>query len=383
MIIKYIDTFSTQLFHLQINTCILKMLYDLFPDKVVYYSSYSSRANVIDLCKELSTVSYHPLSVIDPQNKVTTVLRAFFSAFQNIRLLLSSKNDDLLIYNYNNVFSLHLINTINRFLKRKIVIVCHGELELLLPGGNGGAFTKVMSRVLKAFFTESMDIDDNITFIVLGESILHNVNKILPIKASCHFRYFDHPYIYKDFISTKHKGDILNIGMVGTFNDGKGASDFVWLVQQLYEHKNINFSVTGSITSRLEDLKNLGISLPSNLGQGLVSPKEFSDRLRNLDFLLFLYPLDSYKLTASGAIMDAIEWGIPILAIRNDYFCKIFDNYGSFGYLVNNKYELKDLILSFLDKNRDDLKIDFNTIRMKSSPEAISRQLQKIVCNII
>lgn len=382
MTIRYIDTYSTQLFHLQINTCILKMLYDLYPGKVVYYSSISSRTNVIDLCKELSVVSHHPIFVINPHNKVTAVLRTFFSVFQNIRLLLFSKSDDLLIYNYDNVFSLPLTNTTNKFLKRKIIVICHGELELLLPGDNRGVFIKIMSGILKSFFSEGRRYDDNITYCVLGKSILDNVKKILPIKAGCHFAYFDHPYIYKDLTNKKERGEILNVGIVGTFSEGKGAPEFVWLVRQLQNCKNLRFSVTGTITSRLEELKSLGISLPSNFGQGQVTRKEFSNRLKELDFILFLYPQDSYKLTASGAIMDAIEWGIPVLAIKNDYFCNIFDNYGPFGCLVDNKHELKDLILSFIN-NYDDLKIDFSSIRMKSSPEAISKQLKKIVYNII
>ena len=383
MKIKYIDTYSTQLFHLQINACILKMLWGLYPDSVVCFMSNSSRTNVIKLCSELSIVPYHTLTVVDSHNKVTTVLRVMFSAFQNIRLLLFSNSDDLLFYNYNNVLSLHLINAINKWLNREIVIICHGELELLCPEVSGGPFTKILSRKLRSFFEEKSKIDNNITFCVLGESILHNIKTILPTKASSHFAYFDHPYIYKGIINKKEKKkDVINIGMVGAFSESKGASDFLWLVQQLHNQKRIKFSVTGPIISRLEDLKQLGVSMPSNLGKDLVPRKEFLDRLKELDFLLFLYPLDSYKLTASGAIMDAIDWGIPILAIKNDYFCSIFENYGSFGYLVNNKYEMKDIIISSICK-KDSLKIDFDSIRLKSSPAKVSGQLGQIVSNII
>lgn len=355
----------------------------MYPGKVEYYSSSSSRANVIKLCKELSDIPYHHLAVVDPHNNIQAVLRAFLSAFQNIRMLLSFKNDDLLFYNYDNVFSLHLINVINKFLKRKIVIVCHGELELLLPEIKGGIFAKMMSRVLKAFFSVENRIDDRINFCVLGKSILHNVCKILPTTASCHFSFFDHPYIYKDSIRKNKKSNVINIGVVGTFSEEKGAADFVWLVQQLNSEKNVSFSITGTVTSRLEELMSLGVSLPSNQGKGLVPRKEFADRLKELDYLLFFYPSDSYKFTASGAIMDAIEWGIPILAIKNDYFSYIFENYGSIGHLVNNKHEMKNLILSLLNKKDDDLEIEFDSIRRSSSPKAISEQLQKIVCNIL
>ena len=383
MKIKYIDTYSTQLFHLQINACILKMLWNLYSDEVEYYSSNSSRANVIKLCEELSVVPFHSLKVIEPHNNIEAVLRTMFSAIQNIRMLLLSKHDDLLFYNYDNVFSLHLMNAINKFIKRKVVIVCHGELELLYPEVHGGLFAKMMSQVLRSFFIERREFNDNITFCVLSQSILHNINEILPSVASSHFTCFNHPYIYKGLKGKKgKKGNIINIGMVGTFSEEKGASDFLWLVQQLLNQKNVKFSVTGAITSRLEDLERLGVSLPSNSGQGLVSREEFSDRLEKLDFLLFLYPLDSYKLTASGAIMDAIEWGIPIIAIKNDYFCNMFENYGPFGYLVNDKYELKDVILSSISKDYD-LKIDFDSIRLKSSPVEISGQLGKIIDNII
>lgn len=382
MRIKYIDTYSTQLFHLQINACVLKMLWDLYPNNVMCFSSNSSRENVVKLCPELSMVPYCSLTVVEPHSSVTAVLRAMVSAFQNIRMLLFSNSDDLLFYNYDNVFSLHLINALNRCLKRKIIIICHGELELLAPEVNGGSFAKIMSRVLRSFFKEKRKIYNNITFCVLGESILRNVKEILPLEASSHFAYFDHPYIYQEIMKKEKKNDVINIGMVGTFSENKGASDFLWLVRQFTNYKNMKFSVTGTITTKLEELKKMGVSLPLNPGQKQVPRKEFLDRLKELDFLLFLYPLDSYKLTASGAIMDAIEWGIPILAIKNDYFCNMFENYGSFGYLVNNKYELKDVIISSISK-KGDLKIDFDSIRQNSSPTKVSEQLEIILSKIL
>lgn len=384
MKIKYIDTYSTGLFHQQVNACILKMLHSLYPNEIIYYSSKSSRRYVIKLCGDISSVISRTVYVIPPYNKYMAVIRAVPSAIENVLFLLLSNKNDLLFYNYNNALSLKYINAINKILHRKIIIVCHGELEYLYPSKMRGPFAKIISKSLTDFFCRNTKIDKNIHFCVLSESILKNVKSILPQIASCHFSYFNHPYIYKGAIKRNPPRSFINLGIVGSFNDVKGAKEFVWLVNELKNCSRIKFSITGTIMSRLDELKKLEVSLPSNYGAKQVPSEEFSRRIQELDYILFLYPSNSYKLTASGAIMDSIDWGKPIIALKNDYFCDMFKKYGAFGYLADNMVEIKDIILSLLNSNDyNQVKYDFKTIREESSPEFISKQLFTIIENFM
>lgn len=68
----------------------------------------------------------------------------------------------------------------------------------------------------------------------------------------------------------------------------------------------------------------MNIDLPNNLGKGFVPRDELEARVKKLDFILYLYPTDSYQLMASGAILDALSLQKPIIALKNDYFDYIF-----------------------------------------------------------
>ena len=50
------------------------MLWDLYSDKVEWFSSNSGRTNVVDLCPGLSSVPYYSLVVIEPQSFIPLVI---------------------------------------------------------------------------------------------------------------------------------------------------------------------------------------------------------------------------------------------------------------------------------------------------------------------
>ena len=60
--------------------------------------------------------------------------------------------------------------------------------------------------------------------------------------------------------------------------------------------------------------------------------------------LLFLYDKGSYKLTASGAILEAIWNQKPIIALHNYYFDYIFEKFGDLGFLCDSIDELVNKI---------------------------------------
>lgn len=383
--IKYIDTFSANSFHVQINACILKMLMLLYPNNVEYYSSASNRKEVLNLVPEVKhIIKWRKISVYSGFSKYSILLHYLISALQNVRLLLFSQQNQLLVFNYNNPFSIRIVNCLNKLLKRKILIICHGELELLFPHRDAGILAKLVSVFVRDFFRKSKGVDANITFCVLGESILKNLREVLSCNMIKQFRAIEHPYIYLNQDVRRNENldeNVLNLGVVGSFSFAKGGRNFIQLVENFCNCSDIHFSVTGSVLEGGEDLKRLGVSLPQNGGVDQIPIEEFSNRISILDYIIFMYPSDSYKLTASGAIMDAIKWGVPIISIKNDYFESIFMKYGEFGFFVDNISEMKDLILS-LRKTHTHPDFDFSSIRKKSSPESISIQLKEILDNI-
>ena len=84
--------------------------------------------------------------------------------------------------------------------------------------------------------------------------------------------------------------------------------------------------------------------------------------------ILYLYPTSSYKLTASGAILDAIKLKKPIICLNNDYFKYIMQN-DAIGYMANNIYEIADTIKQLINtpQNRKDFSLQFQKLSEKIS----------------
>lgn len=386
MKIKLIDTFCIGNEHVQFNTSLLAML-SIINSKVLYYASKSNKENVFMLgeskYKFHEKIVYKPILVWNGTGHISLLFRYVISLLQNIRFLISSKKSDFLIFNYNNSFSLSLVNLLNKILNRKILIFCHGELEMLQSTDSGSMLSKLLKICLCVFFLKNTKINKNIHFCVLGESVLNNVKKIVTHEICSKFHYIDHPYIYsqqKDRIRNTNLNFV--IGIIGSFSKQKGGDSFLSLARKFRENNknNVKFSITGRIYECIRELEDLGISLPRNKGEKTIPFEEFYERIQQLRYIIFLYPADSYKLIASGAIMDAIDFEIPIIGLKNQYFEYMFSKFGRFGFLFDNIDDIYDFINT--DGFIYGLNINFAELKEATSPEKISQRLQTIITNI-
>lgn len=385
MKIKIVDTFCIGSVHAQFNASLLSML-AMINENVDYYASPTSKEKVFKLSNwnHLANLNFYPIYVWGGNGGFNLLMRYIISVIQNVRFLLTSSTEDILIYNFNNVLSLSFLNFINKFINRKILVFCHGEMELLLAEREkGGGLHRILRYSLINFFISNKNIHKNIMFCVIGEVVINNLKQLISKENYSHFVYMDHPYIYQKKANEIHfqNNDILSIGMVGTFSLSKGACDFLEIVKKQNEKKQkVNFSITGQILYGIEELKDLNVNIPLDNGKGMVSEEEFAERISSLHYILFLYPTYSYRLIASGAIMDALNWRKPILALKNQYFEYIFDKFGAFGYLFDSTSEIIDFINS--DKIPPSQQFDFENIIKKTSPESLVFQLKEILNSI-
>ncbi len=376
MKVKCIDSISYKTVHLQFNASLLIMLSNIY-EEVIYYVGGSSMKEVNDLLKKnditLSNVKRKKLYVYGGESRVDLLLRYLISALLNVIVLIKSQKDDVLIYNFNNLFSLRLINVLNRLYRRKILICCHGELELITEQPKeGGGFFKCLRFLAKDFFLKRKHIHEYISFMVLGDIVLKNLRCYLTETQLSHFISIDHPYVFtKDTKCKNASRDIdISIGTVGLFNKAKGADSLLELVKKV-KGTNVNFSVTGRIFYDIERLRNNGVDFVEGADCKSISQAEYMTRISNLDYILFLYKRESYRITASGAVMDAINLQKPIIAIENEYFSYLFEKYGSFGMLFHDVEDMSRYLLentiSFLKEKS--LSYNFSTIQKALSPQ--------------
>ncbi len=385
MNIRYIDSFSHKTLHDQYNAAFLATCSYAFGriEYIVGRSSYRHTRTLLDLLPDLN-YSVRFISVVGGNSRMAVLMRTFLSAFQNIRLLIFSRKSDLLIYNFNNFISLPIINFLNKILKRQIVIVCHSELSFIVNDCvHKNMIYNLRTKVLRQIFRdEKKSLAPDIRFCVLGESILENLKYHIPLQKMKHFISIDHPYIFSDRqmhmpVQQDKTGKKIRIGVIGTMAQEKGADILTAIARRinLLEQKNIDIVIVGKILCDTKQFEDVGIQLPPGNGKDFLDREVFNSLISELDYILYLYPMNSYRFTASGSIMDAINYGKPILSFENHFFSYLFRKYGKLGYLIRDENEMTELIENTLPGIADKEQLDFSNIRNSLAPKTIYKEL--------
>lgn len=352
--LQIVDSYSVGNFHEMFNSAMLVVCSHQV-ERIVYRADARSQDCVLSHVitngyeEELSKVEKKTLFVVRKESTVGLLCRTMVSAFQNARYLFVKRKEPI-IYMHNDAFSIYLLNFFNLILKRPIWIVCHGELELLIsnPCWYKPSF---LYKQLFAFFYKYIPISRHLHFIVLGESILINLKKVLPAGRENLFVAMEHPYFFKkEHVYKKVLPRKLVIGTIGSMNVFKGYYRLLDLAKML--EIPIQAHEITLVVTRFENVKvnRQGLIQCVCKHNGLLPRDEYEQFINGLDYVLFLYASNSYKFIASGAIFDTISFGKPIIALRNDYFVSIFEQCGDIGYLCENIEDMACLILKLLDE---------------------------------
>lgn len=365
--VKIVDYYGIKSFHEIFNTSLAIMCAQIF-DEVYYIAGKSSCKNV-EKCFETqynranSSIHFISRFIYEKDTSFGAFIRTVWGMFVTLKEYLFIERNTVLVFNYTNPLSMPIILLINYFFKKKVVFVMHGELELLLkrnlPIYKISFLYRICHRVsFKYFFKKNKAI-----LLVLGDSIKANLCKMF-VDMSANVYSICHPYFVNNNVTIK-KHKILTIGTIGVMKKEKGLDNLIKLSEELNDEicKNrlIIKSIGQVIRADVSQYKNI-----KWIGNKTMLPRsEFDKEIQSLDYILYLYPTDSYKFTASGAIMDAIKLEKPIIAFHNDYFDYLLKD-ACIGYLVNNLSDMIAIIKKLIETaDNKDFKIDFEYIRKK------------------
>lgn len=367
----YINSYANESQHEMINSALLIMFVDYFTDIKVYSGMSSWKKMEKKLLHDKDKITLKKLYVVPGYSPIANLFRYIISALYNIGILLFSEKEAVLVYNFNNVLSLFGLNFINKIVKRKILIFCHGELELLVDS-SGGILARLLRYYCRHFFLNP-SVCSSLYFCVLGESIKERLKPIIG-KRIRSFISIDHPYIFSGKnVQIKSNSNFINIGTVGELNAFKGLYLYIELIEsvrRVMQENPIQFSIIGRVTKEKDIFKKLGVKIPGE--NKTLLRADFDLSVSSLNYILFFYSNDKYQITASGAIFDAIKFRIPIIALRNVYFDYLFNKYGNIGYLCNSIEEMVNVILNLNDLNSC---FCFDNYYNYLNPQAVSIEL--------
>lgn len=370
-----------------VNRGLLRMLC-LATDNDIYVATTSSAAdNLMDAVVDFQDrTRVNCLPVNAASGRLALLWRYLQSAFFNISELLKSKPGDTIIYNFNNVFSIATINFLcKHFLKnRKVAVVCHGEMEYLHPGFKPTKlYKKLMVWLTRRFFKKkNSDLAKGLYFIVLGDVIKDELGKIVDPSMAERFFSVDHPLLPPDIPShSARHGHVAKtrLGTVGIMNRFKGAESYISILEKLGNNPDLEFSIAGHVQSDLDKFRQLNVRLGRNPSDALPAD-EFNAMVADLDYILLLYPRDSYRMIASGALLDTIRFRKPLIAISTPYFEYFFNKFGKLGLLADSADDIVEILQDL--PNHTPPAYPYDHIMNQLSPESLAPRLKSILASL-
>lgn len=374
----YIDTYSTGHLHEIFDASSLLMFSHMY-DHVEYRASRTSYEHVIGLLGELpKNVTYSPIRVANifaGWSKAKGLLKQIQATIHNTAYIINAPEGCDIIFNYNTLAALPIMNIAARYTQNRILQICHGELTELKTGASKHIMLRQGVKLLQS---SNNHVAENMYFAVLGKAIYENVCPLVGRDIQSRLMSFDHSTI---FPNEENHGESssgkLVIGTIGGLREGKGRSAFIELARHLKNMPNVELRCIGRVMMTPAELCELGVTVPEHACERYLTREELYEQIRQLDYALFLFQPDVYKLTASGSVFDAIACGVPILSLTNDYFEGLFESYGDFGYLEKDYDSLVQRIEWLAGQDAKRPQWNMSKLRKDISPHGIAERFRE------
>lgn len=244
----YIDSFCADGEHEVFNAASLCMFAHVF-DTVNYYGGNHSLRSIAPIVRErVSNVEYRTIHTL--RKHCNTKLRYIVSFLHNLRFLLFAPAHVTLIYNYTNPLFLKTADVLNKLLRRKVLVTCHGEMNWLRTKK---CYTSRERWVRRFFLSKTLSPCKNIYYLVLGDSILRNLRLLLSPNFQNRFLSVDHPYIGSAAAGCNRTDrKKIRIGTIGIPAGNKGIETVIRLAAADRRKTFMNFrSMDTSVTSAI------------------------------------------------------------------------------------------------------------------------------------
>lgn len=348
----------------------------IFPEVHAYFQK--SRCNVIqNTVKKFDPnidVKFHKLIDFGKRSALNDLKAALVEIF--LLICLKNKNN-LFVFSYINMFSCHVLNFLSKITRKKVIICCHNELEVVAK--REPQMFHYWGWLIYRFYKKT-NWAQNMYLLVLGDNIRRSFAQYISPSKLDKVISVEHPYFSLsqgcvDLRCPKNKK--IKIGVVGSVskNKDRGFENILHLANDMIKFPDVEIDIISKIDADLVDL------LPPNvrvLGTaGLFLPRnEYDAYVNQLDYIYSPYPKDSFAFTASGALLDSLFKNKILLMHANAYVKHLMSLFGIFGFLIDGVNS--EEIYSFLkNTNHDNYLTILRNMTEKLNPEQMVPMYRK------
>lgn len=386
----FIDQTSEGEHHMVFNASFIDILNQLFPENLIYYSGIqSSQKHVFEALNEnlkqkvvLREINYYKtISNHLVLKGFNFILKEFLRFFKFLEIFLSTNKNDVICLSITTFSSLFFFKVLSLFFNRKIITVLHGDIDFIYIAKNknekiNALFYRLIFKLKKKNF--KYILLNKISKSILVRDGYLNTGEVIEI---------NHPYTFDNQeLKIVELNYPIKFAHNGSMEIKRKNSHFIFeLAENLKNeilNKKIEFYVIGLATDQINPFKNNWVNISVGEQKNNIPPylprHQYETEMLKMNYILFFFPENEYVFRASGAVIDAIAFEKPILAIKHPFFENIFNQCGEIGYLCENLTEMEGLIFELthdIEKYKSDYKkqiLNLKALKYKFSTQAIT-----------
>ncbi|MDQ7837660.1 MAG: glycosyltransferase [Thermodesulfobacteriota bacterium] len=331
--------------HVPFNAALLETICSAYPhERVAFYGEESHLQQVrVQIGQSLSASIFWTPIVLPPRHaEFFSRLGRDFKLVAHLINATDRNNGGLLVFTCVTPSTIFVLNFLLKFVYRqaKVQAVLHGIL---------GSLTGWRSRNPFIRFTDlrsalSLGSCDRIQYIILEESIKRKLLCVISFLQGS-VAVLEHPIAPNErFENSIALMPPIKFGFLGASTEAKGFDRYLKVASEIKSRfpGRAEFHAYGSISDGLSKLQMSVLDVQPQ--QTKLGRNQYVCGLKNLHFVCFPYKKGHYELSPSGALLDAVAFGKPIVASRLPIFEALFDRYGDIGYLFDTEGEFCQII---------------------------------------
>ena len=318
--------------HLTINGKLFQLLRGLYPTHVIHCYMSLSHWNQLDgVIEGDSNVRFFETRVIEPMqgDKIRWIRKIVLECLTILKIVRKAAKQGvgLIFFSSMSPFANYFIQVLLKYFVTKdvkVIVTLHGELQLLKSTNQ-----KMVDKLYAACLRKALRVNlSNRRFLVLNELIKGNLVKNGIAEHSAILE-IPHPYGKRYEIPLKRDANRQGktvLGHIGTAKLVKNSHLFFDLADK--NAKNVKsgcavFLISGQVFGEMRPFQNAYVEFGQT--SSFVEAAAYVERCLMMDYAIFMYTDDQYGMISSGAIMDAIAFGIPIIGFKNTYLTYLFN----------------------------------------------------------
>ena len=394
MKLVFVDQTSMGDHHMVFNGAISEILCKAYPQGNLYcYGTDSSQSSLKRFMPSEVVADATFLPIQYPKTPKRLFFKLFvypikeMARYKNFKHILSTlTKEDVLLLSITTFTSFYFFRRMARKSDAKLMAVLHGDMDYVYK-------TQGMSEKLNGWVHKrilGLGSQENFRYITLNKvtkPILVRDNWLASNDVLDIYNPIMSEFENTPFVNTS---DTLRLGHIGSMEVRRKGSQLLYtLAEMLQEEKVLRFVTLGLLTPSVYAYKNEHVEeIVGNTADGkpaYLTREKYVSELKKLDYALFFYPTDEYVMRASGAVLDILDFLIPIVALEHPYLAYYQKKYGDIGYLCKDVNEMKNVLLEMRNnpkKAQDRRKVQVaNLLKIKenSAVDAVAVELRLLM----